>query len=89
MEIWGVLRSRIKDKCIKNCMLIQYIDSKHCSGKIIYTSLSAQCIQILGKVISPCDLGLPSSTKTFILPLRNYSVPLNVTKTKNLMFCST
>ena len=51
----GVLRSRIKDKRIKNCMLIQQTDSKHCSGKIIYTSLSAQCIQILGKVISPCD----------------------------------
>lgn len=51
----GVLKSRIKDKCIKNCMLIQQADSKHCRGKIIHPSSLAQCIQILGKVISPCD----------------------------------
>ena len=50
-----VLRSKIKDKCIKNCMLIQQADSKHCNFKIIYTSSLAQSIQILGKVISPCD----------------------------------
>lgn len=50
-----VLRSRIKGKCIKNYLLVQQADYKHCNWKKIYTSPLARCTEILGKVILLCD----------------------------------